>query len=93
VARLGGDEFVLLLADLQHRMEAQEIADRALASIAMPIPLASGASAAVSASIGIAYYPMDALDAAELLRLSDSAMYVAKRRGRNRYVLYGGETV
>lgn len=93
VARLGGDEFVLLLADLQHRQEACDIAERALASIAAPIPLSTGDSAGVSASIGIAYYPVDAQDAEELLRRSDSAMYLAKRRGRNRYVLHGDEAV
>ncbi|GAB2846350.1 hypothetical protein GCM10027277_13360 [Pseudoduganella ginsengisoli] len=91
VARLGGDEFVLLLVDLPRRLDAQDIARRTLELIAMPIPLASGRSASVSASIGIAYFPMDAADPAELLRLSDSAMYQAKRRGRNCFVLHGAE--
>ncbi len=88
VARLGGDEFVLLLADLHDPGEAQEVARRALAAVCEPIALACGDSARVSASIGIAYCPDDALDAAELLRLSDAAMYEAKRRGRNQYVLH-----
>jgi diguanylate cyclase (GGDEF)-like protein/PAS domain S-box-containing protein len=92
VARLGGDEFVLLLEDLPDRDEAQDIAGRALSAIAAPIALACGASASVSASIGIAYSPLDARDGETLLRLSDSAMYCAKRRGRNRYVLHGGDT-
>jgi len=93
VARLGGDEFVLLLVDLPDRGEAREIAGRALAAIAAPIALAGGGHASVSASIGIAYSPLDARDGETLLRLSDSAMYCAKRRGRNRYVQHGQDTV
>jgi diguanylate cyclase (GGDEF)-like protein/PAS domain S-box-containing protein len=88
VARLGGDEFVLLLADLHDMQEAQDVAARALAAVCQPIALACGNCARVSASIGIAYCPDDAVDAAELLRLSDAAMYEAKRRGRNQFVLH-----
>jgi diguanylate cyclase (GGDEF)-like protein/PAS domain S-box-containing protein len=88
VARLGGDEFVLLLADLHDPQEAKDAAARALESVCQPIPLACGDSAQVSASIGIAYCPHDAVEAADLLRLSDAAMYEAKRRGRNQFVLH-----
>ncbi|MRV73698.1 diguanylate cyclase [Duganella sp. FT92W] len=88
VARLGGDEFVLLLADLHDMGEAEDVAARALLSICVPIPLSRGSPARVSASIGIAYYPGDAQDANELLRLSDAAMYEAKHRGRNQYVMH-----
>lgn len=88
VARLGGDEFVLLLEDLHEPSEAEEAARRALAAIREPIALTCGEQARVSASIGIAYCPTDARDAVELMRLSDAAMYEAKRRGRDQYVLH-----
>lgn len=88
VARVGGDEFVLLLMDLAAQREAEEVVARALVAVRAPIFLANGAQAQVSASIGIAYFPADALHMAELLRLSDSAMYQAKRRGRDQFVLH-----
>ena len=84
VARLGGDEFVLLLADLERPEQAEEIVLRALQAVRQPVPLEEG-SAHVSASIGLALYPDHGRDAAALLRASDAAMYVAKRRGRDRF--------
>ena len=84
VARLGGDEFVLLLADLERPEQAEEIVLRALQAVRQPVPLEQG-SAHVSASIGLALYPEHGRDSAALLRASDAAMYVAKRRGRDRF--------
>jgi diguanylate cyclase (GGDEF)-like protein len=39
----------------------------------------------ISTSIGIAFYPMHAIDAEELMRLADNALYLAKAQGRNCY--------
>ncbi|KQX01399.1 hypothetical protein ASC94_01855 [Massilia sp. Root418] len=84
VARLGGDEFLLLLADLDSPGQAEEIVLRALQAVRQPVPLGEG-SAQVSASIGLAFYPEHGRDAETLLRASDGAMYVAKRRGRDQF--------
>jgi diguanylate cyclase (GGDEF)-like protein/PAS domain S-box-containing protein len=84
VARLGGDEFVLLLAGLNGVGEAEEILERTLAAVRMPVRLAGEVPAAVSASIGVAVFPFDGQLADELLRRSDAAMYAAKRQGRDR---------
>lgn len=86
VARQGGDEFVLLLTRLQNRQECGQILSRLLASVAEPVPLPQGATARVSASIGIAYAPDDARDAEALLKLADRAMYDVKRGGKNAFV-------
>ncbi|WP_374582903.1 diguanylate cyclase domain-containing protein [Pseudoduganella sp.] len=83
VARLGGDEFVLLLTGLGAVAEAEEVIERALHAVRAPIVLEGGAVARVSASIGLALYPDDALLPEELLRRSDAAMYAAKRQGRD----------
>ena len=78
VARLGGDEFVLLLGDL----ESHGVFDRILEAVSQPVQLRDD-SVAVSASIGVALYPEDPVDADTLLRHADQAMYLAKQRGRN----------
>jgi diguanylate cyclase (GGDEF)-like protein len=76
LARLGGDEFALLL-DGSDTDYANGVAKRLTADLAQPFPLAQ-ASFELGASIGIARYPDDATDAAELLRCADVAMYRAK---------------
>ncbi|HZX25993.1 MAG TPA: diguanylate cyclase [Telluria sp.] len=86
VARMGGDEFTLVLVDLPHRDEADDVARRALAAVREPVPLAEPPPAGVSGSIGIALYPTDAQDAATLQKRADEAMYEAKRRGRDQIV-------
>jgi diguanylate cyclase (GGDEF)-like protein/PAS domain S-box-containing protein len=83
VARQGGDEFTLVLVDLPHAQEADDVAQRALAALRQPVPLAGGGQARISASIGIALYPAHARDPDGLLRAADEAMYTAKRRGRD----------
>ena len=84
VARLGGDEFLLLLADLDSPGQAEEIVERALQAVRQPVALEQG-SAQVSASIGLALFPEHGRDAEALMRAGDSAMYVAKRRGRDQF--------
>lgn len=78
IARLGGDEFVLLLGDL----DSHSVFDRILEAVSEPVQLRDD-SVAVSASIGVALYPDDRVDADTLLRHADQAMYLAKQRGRN----------
>jgi len=79
VARLGGDEFVLLLSDLNAPEESQMVLDRASEAVAREVILKDGRSAQVSASIGVAFFPSQANDPAELLSLADAAMYEAKK--------------
>jgi len=86
VARLGGDEFTIILAELRQPEDAIGVAEKLIAAIEQPLPIA-GTSIEVSASIGIALYPNDGTDAESLLRNADSAMYRAKEAGRNTYQL------
>ena len=85
VARLGGDEFVVLLADLasdaQHAIDAEEVALKLLAAISAPVD-AEGRPLSVTPSIGIALYPGHGTTPEELVKHADSAMYLAKARGR-----------
>ena len=75
--RLGGEEFVLVLPGVDGEAAA-EAAERARAALAAVVvhgrPLESSA--------GVASYPDDATDAAELLERADAALYAAKHAGR-----------
>ncbi len=86
VARLGGDEFVVLLMDAASQSSLTLVADRLLKAIAAPYWL-DGDMAEISASVGIAVFPHHGRDLESLLRVADSAMYAAKERGKNRYVV------
>ncbi|HEY2324251.1 MAG TPA: EAL domain-containing protein [Thermoanaerobaculia bacterium] len=86
VARLGGDEFTIILSDLRHPEDAAHVAQKILETVQQPMTI-SGMPIELSASIGIALYPVDGFDVETLLRNADSAMYRAKESGRNNYQL------
>ncbi|MHB8666065.1 MAG: diguanylate cyclase domain-containing protein [Burkholderiales bacterium] len=80
VARIGGDEFAVILPDIAGREEAQTVTVKIIAALAPPFRLASqGPVAEIGASIGIALYPADGLDADALVKAGDAAMYGAKQ--------------
>jgi diguanylate cyclase (GGDEF)-like protein/PAS domain S-box-containing protein len=88
LARLGGDEFVVVLPDLVDIDASIPIFNRLLQAIAEPVKIGESALH-VSASIGVTLYPQpEDLDADQLLRQADQAMYQAKLGGRNRYQLF-----
>lgn len=87
MSRLGGDEFAILVNAEQVEALASEIGDRICASLHESI-LVQGAELSVSASIGIALYPVHAANAAELLLKSDMAMYARKRDGKNGMLVF-----
>ena len=87
VARLGGDEFVLVLCGLDALQECDRVINRVLASIAASFSM-DGATAWISASIGVTLFPNDGSDPDTLLRHADHAMYMAKQAGGNRYHLF-----
>ena len=91
VARMSGDEFVFLLSNLAQVEDSQPMLQQALDSLASPVTIA-GATIALSASIGVSFYPQNADVAAEqLLRQADQAMYVAKQAGKNSFHLFDNE--
>jgi diguanylate cyclase (GGDEF)-like protein/PAS domain S-box-containing protein len=84
LARLGGDEFVLLWNGLKSAEDAAALAQRVLSILGRPFSI-EGRALNVDASIGVAIYPGDGRDFAELLRNADSAMYHAKESGRGTF--------
>ncbi len=87
LARLGGDEFTMLIAGLNVRPAADELARRASQAL-FGLFEAGGHHVNVTASIGISLFPHDGSGAENLLRRSDIAMYHGKQRGKNRYVYF-----
>ena len=82
VARLGGDEFVVLCENLPDHDEAPRIARRLEQAITVPVPWGTH-RLGVTASVGIAY-GASGTSGPDLLRQADTAMYQAKRLGKNR---------
>ena len=82
--RYGGEEFLLLLPDTdsQGALEAAEKVRAAIEKTDLP-----HLDLAVTASLGVAAYPTDALDSETLVRMADRALYAAKAAGRNRIEL------
>ncbi|NTU72411.1 MAG: diguanylate cyclase [Coriobacteriia bacterium] len=84
VARYGGDEFCVLVPDILEREQAETVAKKLVAALAEPFEL-SGRRLSVTASIGVAMTDDDDRSAESLIERADSAMYRAKRAGRNGY--------
>lgn len=84
VARLGGDEFTVIIHEPHSMLDVSRVVDKILTTLADPYQ-PQGHVVYLSASIGIAMYPDDALEATDLIKRADQAMYAAKMDGRNRY--------
>lgn len=80
-ARVGGDEFIILLRDKLDRQSVLERCDRMIASVCEDIKF-DGGTARIGASIGVAWWPDDALTAKNIIREADEALYRAKDNGR-----------
>jgi diguanylate cyclase (GGDEF)-like protein/PAS domain S-box-containing protein len=87
LARIGGDEFIAVLVDLDNTEDKNPVLKRLLKATAEPVAVGDAAMK-VSVSIGVTLYPQDGVDADQLIRHADQAMYVAKQAGKNRYHLF-----
>ncbi|MCG5526624.1 EAL domain-containing protein, partial [Ectothiorhodospira haloalkaliphila] len=87
LSRLGGDEFVLLLEDEINVEEINTLCEKLLNVLEAPMVL-EGHELVITASIGVATYPDDGVDADALLKNADLAMYEAKTQGRNAYEFF-----
>ncbi len=82
-ARIGGDEFIVLLHNEIDRDNVLWRCDRLIESVCRPV-MFEGGTADVGASIGVAWWPDDALTAKTVIRSADEALYNAKQLGRGR---------
>lgn len=88
LARLGGDEFIAVLHDLADIESSVPLLNRLLTAASQTVNHGN-LTLQVSASLGVTFYPqVEEIDADQLLRQADQAMYQAKLAGKNRYHLF-----
>ena len=88
LARIGGDEIVAVLLDLTDKESSVATIERLIHTACQPVQLGD-LVVQVSASLGVTFYPQPkAVDADQLLRQADHAMYQAKLAGKNRYCVF-----
>jgi diguanylate cyclase (GGDEF)-like protein/PAS domain S-box-containing protein len=92
VCRLGGDEFVIVMRHITGRDELEIAVNQRLIPTLRLTSIVEGNALNASCSVGIALFPEDAQDQAELMRLADAAMYEAKAAGRNTSRFFSIET-
>ena len=86
VGRLGGDEFVVVLPDIDEN--AEDVSNKIRTTLEEPFVMENGVVLNISSSIGVAIYLQDAKNQTMLMECADKAMYEAKKRGRNKVVLF-----
>lgn len=87
VARLGGDEFVVIIADAGKINDVLRAVEKIIAGVSEPYRI-DEREIFSTCSIGVSLYPHDGGNSEELIKNADTAMYHAKRNGRNRFQLY-----
>ncbi|MBU6460620.1 MAG: EAL domain-containing protein [Proteobacteria bacterium] len=90
VARLGGDEFTVIMENVREKERIADAAGDILAALSQPFKL-NAYEVVLSASVGITFYPEDALDNEGMLKTADIAMYHAKAQGRNNFQFYSSD--
>lgn len=90
VARIGGDEFAILVPDFKDKAQLAKLAVNMEEKLAAPFTI-DEINFFVSASIGIACYPSDSDSVDDLFKYADTAMYDAKKQGRNNFQFYTPE--
>lgn len=91
LGRISGDEFVAVLVNVSDIQSSVPILSRLLEAAAKPFSVGD-IELNVSASVGVTFYPQpEDVDADQLLRQADQAMYQAKQAGKNRYHVFDAE--
>lgn len=85
VARFAGDEFLIKISSIEEVEELDEICKEILQSFKKPIKV-KNVDFLITLSIGVAIYPSDGQTAQSLIKNADTAMYVAKHKGKNQCV-------
>ncbi|WP_163353173.1 sensor domain-containing diguanylate cyclase [Desulfovibrio sp. JC010] len=86
VARLGGDEFAVLLPEVGTPARLKEVCSKIYGELSVPVKLGQK-SVQISLSAGAALFPLHGGDAGTLVKLADSAMYSAKKNGKDGCVM------
>lgn len=84
VARLGGDEFVIALPHIRSAEDAAKMAVKVIDAVSQPYVI-EGKTVCMTTSAGIGIYPAHGQDVDTLMKTADTALYEAKRAGKNGY--------
>ena len=84
VARVGGDEFIIALWHVSGIDYAVAAASRAIEAVSQPYDI-EGTTVSITTSAGVSIYPDHGEDADMLMKSADTALYEAKRAGKNAY--------
>ncbi|NPA60650.1 MAG: EAL domain-containing protein, partial [Epsilonproteobacteria bacterium] len=87
LSRLGGDEFVILIPTVNNIKYVEDIASNILKSLQKKHYIGLH-ELYITSSIGISIYPKDGETTQDLIKNADTAMYEAKKNGRNNFKLY-----
>lgn len=90
VSRLGGDEFVVLVLEDTNAEHSTITAEKIIRALSEPHHL-SGNELHITTSIGISLFPADGADAETLIKNADTAMYHAKKKGKNNFQFFNGD--
>lgn len=90
VARISGDEFIVLLPNIDDRNEVENTADCIVKALSQDYAVNNSISH-MSASVGIALYPLDGDQSEDILKNADAALYVAKKSGKNTWRFYDAD--
>lgn len=85
IARIGGDEFSCFIKDIRDKREIADICEKLLDQIEEQVNSIENGQFGVSASIGVAVYPDDAVDFLDLYNKADKALYYVKQNGKSGY--------
>ena len=88
VARMGGDEFTLILQNIGTPENINLVAKKIIDAIGTPF-LLNGKERSISVSIGISLFPTLGETADQLIKMADTAMYLAKQSGKNCCRIFG----
>ena len=90
ITRLGGDEFTIIIEDIKASgyKEVTYLAEKLVTELAAKSVFINGRPLSISTSVGVAIYPENGTDGSTLLRNADTAMYAAKKSGKNRFALF-----
>lgn len=90
VGRIGGDEFIAFMKNCDLAEKAKEKAENIIKEFYITYNGLNDEGHTISGSVGIAFYPKDGENFAQLYKSADAALYSAKAKGKNTYDLYDG---
>ncbi|HTO28538.1 MAG TPA: EAL domain-containing protein, partial [Devosia sp.] len=90
VGRLGGDEFGIMISGHDNKAALRRLGEMLLRALERPVNIA-GRAVRLSASIGVALSPQDAVDVPDLVTKADLALYKAKKNGRHAVVSFDSD--